>query len=71
MPSGLAHLYQLDEFISTFRGVWSTFSFIFILFLIEITAGVSLAASDLGLHGLPMSQKWDARHERVDSQIFQ
>ena len=29
LPGGLVHPYQLDESISNFRGVWSTFSFLF------------------------------------------
>ena len=29
LPSGLVNLYQLDESISNFKGVWCTFSFLF------------------------------------------
>ena len=70
LPNGLSHPYQLDGSIFHLRGAWSTF-FIFIIFLIEINVIKSVdpdqtprfAASDLGLHCLPMSQtqKWDAR----------
>ena len=33
MPGGLCNPYQMDKSVSSFRGVWHTFSF---LFLIEI-----------------------------------
>ena len=29
LPSGLLHPYQMDESISSFRGVWFTVSFLF------------------------------------------
>ena len=35
LPSGPVHPYQLEEFISNFRGVWCTF-FFFIPFRIDI-----------------------------------
>ena len=57
--------YQLDESIFNFGGVWCTFSFFF--FLLELIFRLAnsedpdqtprSAASDLGLHYLPMSQK--------------
>ena len=64
LPSGILHPYQMDKSISNFMGVWCTF-YILILFLIEIPEDPDqtprFAAFDLGLHYLPMSQKWDAR----------
>ena len=70
LPSGPTHPYQLDESISNFRGGWCTFSFL--LFRLDIPLANSedpdqmsrSAASDLGLHCLPMSQKWDAYMSR-------
>ena len=66
--SGLFHPYQMDESISSFKGVWCTFSFLFCFEWIFLLANSEdpeqtprSAASDLGLHCLPMSQKWDAR----------
>ena len=62
LPSGLFHLYQLDESISIFRGVWCTF-LIFNRFLKDIPVSKQCtlsAASDLGLHCLHMSKKWYA-----------
>ena len=67
LPNGPIHPYQLDESISNFRGVRSTFSFLFYFDLKFLLANREdpdqtphSAASDLGLHCLPMSQKWDA-----------
>ena len=69
LPSGPVHPYQLDESISNFRDVWCTF-FIFFFYFEKIFLLANRedpdqtphsAASDLGLHCLPMSQKWDAR----------
>ena len=68
LPSGSVHPYQLDESISNFRGVWCIFV-IFISFQIDIPVSNSedpdqtphSAVSELGLHCLPMSQKWEAR----------
>ena len=66
LPSGLFHPYQLVEPISNFRGVWCTFSFLFYLEYIFLLAysedpdqTLRSAASDLGLHCLSMSLKWD------------
>ena len=62
---GRFHPYQLDESISNFRGL--LYFFIFVLFQIEIPVSKQwipwsdAAFSDLGLHCLLMSQKWDAR----------
>ena len=62
LPSGPVHPYQLEESISNFRGVWHTFSFLFYfewIFLLANNADPDQtpqnAASDLGLHCLPMS----------------
>ena len=61
LQSGLFHPYQLDKFISIFRGVWCTFSFfidfekIFLLVNSEDPdQTLPSAASDLGLHCLPI-----------------
>ena len=66
LPSG-PYLYQLDESISNFWGVWCTFSFLFYFKLIFLLTNSEdpdqaprSAASDLGLHFLPMSQKLEA-----------
>ena len=68
MPSGPVHSYQVDESISNFRGVTCTFSFLFYsksIFPLANSADPDQTphsvVSDLGLHCLPMSQKWDAR----------
>ena len=68
LPSGDVHPYQLDKSISNFRSVWCTFSFLFYFELKFLLANSEhpyqtrhSAASDLGLHCLPMSQKWDVR----------
>ena len=62
LPNGLSHSYQLNESIFHLRGCLVYF-FSFILFRIDIPVSKQPrpAASDLGLHCLPMSQKWDAR----------
>ena len=68
LPNGLFHPYILDKSISSFRGIWSTFSSLF-HFLLKILYANSAdpdqtprsAASDLGLHCLHRSQKGDAR----------
>ena len=61
LPNGLVHPYQLDESISNFRGVWCPFSFLFYFEQIFLLANSEdpdptprSAASDLGLHCLPM-----------------
>ena len=61
LPSGPVHPYQLDESISNFRGVWWTLSFLYYFEYIFLLANSGSVASDLSLHFLPMSQKWDAR----------
>ena len=64
LPNILSHPYQLDESIFHLRDVWCIF-FFFIIFLwaksVDPDQTPRSAASDLGLHCLPMSQKWDAR----------
>ena len=66
LPNELSHPYQLDESSFHLRGVWCTV-FIFIIFLLEIPVSKQCwpwsrsVASDLGLHCLPMFQKWDFR----------
>ena len=58
MPGGPVHPYQLDESISNFRGVWCAFSFLFNLAnSVDPDQTPHSAASDLGLHCLPRSQK--------------
>ena len=70
LPSRHAHPYQWDKFISSLRGVWCTFSFLFCFEWIFLLANSeepdqmphsANAASDLCLRCLPMSQKWDTR----------
>ena len=71
----LNHICLMDYVILSLfpvQGVSAVFVFlIFISFLIEITVSKQCSpdqtprfvASDLGLHCLPRSQKWDVRHE--------
>ena len=68
MPSGLFYLNSLDKSISYIRGAWLVF--IIVREISELNANSvdpdqtpHSAASDLGLHGLPMSLLWDARLE--------
>ena len=68
LPSGPIDPYQLDKFISNFRGVWRAFSFLFCFKTVFLLANSEdpdqtprFAASDLDLHCLAMSQKPDAR----------
>ena len=77
LPNGLSHSYQLDKSIFHLRSVWCPFPFLS-YFFIEIPMKNNVdpdqtpcsAASDLGLHCLPMSQKWDARFIWVNSVFF-
>ena len=66
LPSGPIHPYQLDKSISNFKDVCATFSFLFYfekIFLLANSEDLDQmpcsenAASDLGLHCLPRSQK--------------
>ena len=68
MTNELFHPYLLNVSISKFRGVWCIFLFWFFLKYNFLLANSVVpdqtprsAASDLGLHCLPMSIKWDAR----------
>ena len=66
MPSGPVHPYQLDESISNFSGVWCIFSILFCFEQIFLLANSedpdqTPRSSDLGLHCLLRSQKWDAK----------
>ena len=68
IPSGLLYLNSLDQSIYSLKGVWS----VFIITMLNWNAfnyANSVepdAASDLGLHCLPMSHLWDARHKWVN-----
>ena len=58
-PNGISHYYQLDQFFSVLRVVGRYFSYL------SANSGnpdqtPHFAASDLGLHYLPMSHKKDA-----------
>ena len=72
IPSGFIYLYSLDRFISNKRGVWLVFniSMFYRNFCKANSVGPDQtprsAASDLGLHCLPMSLLWDGRHKRVN-----
>ena len=63
MPNGISHPYHLDESISVLRVVGWYFSFLFNFFkkYADPDQTPHSAASDLGLHCLPMSHKKDAR----------
>ena len=66
VPGGLVHPYQLDESIFRFRvSDVHNFEWKFLYANSVDSDQTPFAASDLGLHCLPMSQKWDVRHERV------
>ena len=68
MPGRLFHLSFLDESISVIRDVWLV-SFITMFIYMPVLNANSVdpdqtprsAASDLGLHYLPISHLWDAR----------
>ena len=72
MPSGLSYLNSLDQFISSLRGVWLVL-IITMFFEMSVVNANSVdpdqtphsAASDLGLHCLPLSHLQDARHKWV------
>ena len=69
MPSGLSQLNFLDRFISSRMGFWVVFLLSSCCIEIPVSNANSVdpdqtphsAASDLGLHCLPMSLLWDAR----------
>ena len=78
MPSGFFYFNSLDSFISYIRSVWLVFITVMFFFLeiSELNANSvdpdqtpSSAASDLGLHCLPVSLLWDARLIWVKSKI--
>ena len=78
MPSGLFYLNSLDWSISIRRGVWLVLSVVYkkkknnknkkqqkTVFnskSVDPDQTPHYAASDMGLHCLPMSLLWDARH---------
>ena len=68
MTNGLSHLYHLDESTFIVRGIRSNFSFLFHFSMKIMSANriapdgtPRLAATHLGLFGLPMSHRKDAR----------
>ena len=75
MPSGHFYIYSLDRSISYRRGVW-LFFFLLLPYFVEIpvfnASNISSgqAPYDLGLHYLPMSLLWDARHKWVKFLLF-
>ena len=77
MQSGLFYLKSLDQSISSLRDVWSVFIIAIFIGKPVINANsvdpdqtLHSAASDLGLHCLPMSRLWDARHKWVKCKIL-
>ena len=72
MPNGITHRFQLEESISVFKGCKVLFV-IFIQVLVQNYASKQWrqnAASDLGLHFLPLSHKKDAWLIWVKMQLF-
>ena len=77
MPNELFYLESLDRSVSSIRSVRLVY---LLLCFIEISVfnanGVDpnqtsrFAASDLGLHYLPASFLWDARHKWVNAKPF-
>ena len=75
MPSELFYLNSLDRFLSCLRGVWSFFLLLPCFIEMPLVNANSIdpdqtprsAASDLGLHCLPMSHLRDARHKLVNA----
>ena len=69
MPSGFFHFFNtLDSFICYIRGVWLVFIISCFVEISELNANSvdpdqtpRSAASDLGLHCLPMSHLWETR----------
>ena len=73
MLSGFFYFNSLYRFISYIRGVWSVIIIVMFVERFELNANSAdpdqmphSAASDLGLHCLPMSHLWDARHKWVN-----
>ena len=76
MPSALFHLNSLDRSITSLRGVWSILLLPCFTEMPVINANSvdpdqtpHSAASDLGLHGLPMYHLLDARHKLVNCKV--
>ena len=70
MLSRLFYLSYLDKSISIIRDVWLFFCFIAMFYIHSLVLNANsvdpdqmphYAASDLGLHFLPVSRIWDAR----------
>ena len=68
MPNGFFYFNSLDRFISYIRGVLLVFILSCFVEIPELNANTvdpdqtpHFAASDLGLHCLPVSLLWDAR----------
>ena len=77
MPSGFFYLNSLNMFISYIRGVWLVLLLSCFIEISELNANSvdydqtpHSAASDLGLHCLSVSLKWDARLKKVKFCIF-
>ena len=73
MPSGLFYLKALDKSISYIRCVWLVLLLSYFVEISEFYANKvdpdqtsRSAASDLGIHRLPMSLLWDARLKWVN-----
>ena len=69
MPSGLFFLISLDRSIFKVRGVWLGFFMTMFQRNLYAIQTAQNAASDLGLHGLPMSILWNARLKRINAVI--
>ena len=76
MPSGIFHLNSLDQFISSLRvsGQFLVLPWIIKMpvinaYSVDPDQTPRCAASDLGLHCLPMFHLWDARHKWVKLRI--
>ena len=78
MPSGFFYLNSLNQSISSLRGIWSVFFLVLPCFIKMLVINANRvdpdqtpqnAASDLGLHCLPMSHLWDARHKWVNQEM--
>ena len=77
LPSGLFYLNSFDQSISGLRGVWSVFITPCFIKMPVINANSvdpdqtpRSTTSDLGLHCLPMSHLWDARHKWVKAMLL-
>ena len=75
MPNGLFYLHTSDRSISSIRDVWliliiTIFNPLFYANSVDPDQTPHSAASDLGLHCLPISLLWDARHKWVKEYIL-